>query len=493
MASKKVTNKKSKKMKNRIGFREIMLCSLIFSIIAFLGIACFIGEVRNNLVASQNYYYEKAQEREDMLNEINRLKKIIKQVEDEKKNNLSFSVNTQNNLNDYPIVKIKYNNKTYSIDNSAFKYSSNIHLHQSDAFLYSRNGSLTDRLNITNKLIEMGINSEQAFYFMFGNLKPRINNIFSTIEHDGVDAQVKFYPELKNKFNYISEVNKVEVDKNAFFSDFLQLLNDYSITKNKNNILNIKTIETPPENTVEVLKKNTVLRSQFQTSFAGGQSGRINNIKKALSFVNGVELKPEEVFSFNSRTAPHTLENGYYGAKVIENGKFVDGVGGGICQASTTLYNAVVLADLEVKQVQNHSLPIGYVKLPFDAMVSAGSDMVFKNNTNHSIFFKAWCDETDAHVEVYGAPFSDGITVRRKSVLKETLTDDKPNIIEDETQEYKELIEQNNGTYIFRNAVNGFIYEGYLEYVKDGQVVETKLIRTCKYYPQKAIVYVNKK
>lgn len=482
---------KSKKIKAKKGltWKDIMLTSCILAIVGFLGLTCFIGQVRNQLLEAQKNAIIEIEKEKEMQKEIESLKNQIEKYKESTKQQLSYS---NKPTQSYPIVKIKYNNQIFTINSKAFLYNSDVHTHKSQSFLYSRNGSLQDRLKITNKLIKNGFTNEQAFYFMFGNLQARINNIFSVIEHESQNAKVNFFPELKNMFQFIPEVNQVSVNKEAFFADFIQILNNYSISKTKNNILNIKTIETAPQFTVENLKQNSKLISRFSTSFAGGQQGRIKNIEKALSFVNGVVLKPQEVFSFNSRTSPHTLENGYSTAKIIENGKFVDGVGGGICQASTTLYNAVVMADLEIKQVQNHSLPIGYVKLPFDAMVSTGSDLVFKNNTDYPIYLKAWVTNTDAYVEVYGKPFEEGLTLKRKSVLVETLADTTPIIKTDETGEFSDLIKQNQGAYTQKQSIDGYIYEGYIQYYKNNQLVQEKLVRKCKYLPQKAIVYIEK-
>ncbi len=509
----KSKNNKHKKSKQKKGitWKDIILSSFLFAVISFFGITCFIGEIRNQIFVAQREAYLQVEKQQALENELQTLRKKVsgyenaekqkietkqqpesKQKNEEKqKEKTKLTLSTLKNIETtYPIVKIKYNNQTFTINSQSFIYNSNIHTHLNNAFLYSRNDSLEDRLKITNKLILEGFSHEQAFYFMFGNLEPRIKNIFSVVEHESQNASVKFFPELKNMFQYIPEINKVEVNKEAFFEDFINLLNTYTFTKTKNNVLNIKTIETKPQFTVENLQQNSKLISSFSTSFAGGQTGRIKNIEKALSFVNGVVLQPNEVFSFNARTSPHTLENGYSTAKIIENGKFVDGVGGGICQASTTLYNAVVMADLEVKQVQNHSLPIGYVKLPFDAMVSTGSDLVFKNNKQFPIYLKAFTTSTDACVEVYGTPFEDGLTLKRKSVLIETLEATEPIVKTDLTGEFSNLIKENGGSYTQKQALSGYVYEGYIQYFKNNKLIEEKLVRKCKYLPQKAIVYV---
>ena len=106
---------------------------------------------------------------------------------------------------------------------------------------------------------------------------------------------------------------------------------------------------------------------------------RLHNVGLALSKFDGMTIKSGEEVSFNAVTSPQTVEGGYEKSIIIFNGQFVEGVGGGLCQASTTLYNAVILADLEVIEVSKHTLPVGYIELALDAMVSENwSDMRFK-------------------------------------------------------------------------------------------------------------------
>ena len=139
--------------------------------------------------------------------------------------------------------------------------------------------------------------------------------------------------------------------------------------------------EIKPSGTIEDLKQKTILRSKFSTNYSKSTENRKSNVRTALGAFNGQIIMPEQEVSFNEITGARTKENGYKPANIILNGVYVQGSGGGVCQASTTLYNALLLSNIEILEVSKHSLPASYVPLALDAMVSEGiSDLKFKNN-----------------------------------------------------------------------------------------------------------------
>jgi vancomycin resistance protein YoaR len=127
--------------------------------------------------------------------------------------------------------------------------------------------------------------------------------------------------------------------------------------------------------------------SVFRTTFDPSNWTRTNNLKKAVKTIDGTVLTPGQVFSFNQIVGKRTIENGYQEAGIYVNGQVKTGLGGGICQVSTTLYNAALLFDLEILERHHHSLTVPYVPLSRDAAVSWGSkDLKFINNTSYNIF-----------------------------------------------------------------------------------------------------------
>ena len=218
------------------------------------------------------------------------------------------------------------------------------------------------------------------------------------------------------------------------------------------------------------------LIASFYTYYGDSGENRKHNVALAVSKIDGTVLAPEEEFSFNDVVGPRREERGFKTAYIIQDGQFVEGVGGGVCQVSTTLYNAVLLADLTVTRVQAHSLPVGYVAPSFDAMVSSGSDFRFVNTLSAPVTIKMSADGKYVKCDVYG------VAGRKISRRSETIE-----ILECET------IYRDDDTLLFGQEVvedsgaNGLRSRGYLQYEGGGKVV-TRLIRTDFYAPQPKVV-----
>ncbi|MGI5876149.1 MAG: VanW family protein [Dethiobacteria bacterium] len=146
-------------------------------------------------------------------------------------------------------------------------------------------------------------------------------------------------------------------------------------------------ITLDPEITEEVYKNINTKIGSYSTWFGGGNRGE--NIRIATYAINNSIVAPGDIFSFNDATKPRTPERGYKLAPIIVGGSVVPGYGGGICQVSTTLYNAVLNANLEVVERYPHSMPVDYVPPGKDATVSDYLDFKFRNNSNRFVLIKA--------------------------------------------------------------------------------------------------------
>lgn len=141
----------------------------------------------------------------------------------------------------------------------------------------------------------------------------------------------------------------------------------------------------------------------FSTKYDSSNRSRSNNVALAAKNINGTILLPGEEFSYNKSVGPRTYDRGFKDASVYENNKQVDGVGGGICQTSSTLYAAVLYANLQVVERHEHSLEVHYAPLGMDATVAWGSlDFRFKNNTDHPIKVNASASGGTVSVSIVG-------------------------------------------------------------------------------------------
>ena len=162
---------------------------------------------------------------------------------------------------------------------------------------------------------------------------------------------------------------------------------------------------TAPEITTKMIQAEAFpdLISQFSTKYSQSQKDRTTNLKLAANKINGTVLMPGEVFSYNTIVGKRTIEAGYKEAKIYVSGKVVDGLGGGICQVSTTLYNAVLYANLEILERRNHQFVPSYVGAGLDATVVYGSiDFKFKNTRKYPIKIQCSVDKGICDFQIYG-------------------------------------------------------------------------------------------
>jgi vancomycin resistance protein YoaR len=151
----------------------------------------------------------------------------------------------------------------------------------------------------------------------------------------------------------------------------------------------LPTVATKPALTTGAARRLGVkeLVSTFTTTFNAGDVPRVHNIGLIAAAVDGSLVRPGEVFSMNRATGERTAAKGYRTAHVIRNGEIVDGLGGGVCQAGTTMFNAVFFAGLPVPERRNHSLHISHYPMGRDATLNwPGTDLTFRNDSPYGIY-----------------------------------------------------------------------------------------------------------
>ncbi|HWS29703.1 MAG TPA: VanW family protein [Clostridia bacterium] len=247
-----------------------------------------------------------------------------------------------------------------------------------------------------------------------------------------------------------------------------------------------------PGYTIENAKADTELISEFHTSFKGsvyGKKNRVFNIEKAAGLINGVELAPGEEFDMNRTLGDRNLENGWKEAAAIRDATYVQEYGGGVCQVSSTLYNAVLMADLTVTERWHHSWPLGYVAIGRDATISTGGpNFKFQNTSGANIVICAYADkeEKTIHVELYGRRDKSGVTIKLKSYKVDTLEDLGEDLVLDEMLPF-------NTREVVREKRVGSVAETYKEYYDaSGELLKRELVVRDKYRSVKGIVSVSR-
>jgi vancomycin resistance protein YoaR len=158
-----------------------------------------------------------------------------------------------------------------------------------------------------------------------------------------------------------------------------------------------------PDVTKQDLADITDLLGSYSTFYGSDGSGRSQNIERGAALINGTLLKPGEEFSADAAMRPYTEENGFTEAASYEDDKVVQSMGGGICQISTTLYNAVLYAELEVTERFPHTMLVAYVQPSMDAAIADDvKDLKFKNNQQTSIYIEGIVADGNLTFNIYG-------------------------------------------------------------------------------------------
>lgn len=229
-----------------------------------------------------------------------------------------------------------------------------------------------------------------------------------------------------------------------------------------------------------------VLRGTYTTE-VGGTSNRKYNVKKGCEMINGTVLKPGEVFSTNAKLGQRTKKNGWKNAPAYVSGTHEDQPGGGVCQLSSTLFNAVTYADLEVTDRRNHSMPVSYVDNGRDATINSVGNIIdfkFKNNTEGDIIIISYVVGNKLTFDIYGLPMSDDfddIKIKTERLSTQKVTTE---YTEDPTKPvgYEDVVSKGS---------KGYRYRTYVYYYKDGQLLEDRTITyesTYKMFPKQVII-----
>ncbi|MEG1752088.1 MAG: VanW family protein [Clostridia bacterium] len=316
---------------------------------------------------------------------------------------------------------------------------------------------------------------------LISGLNKQIEFIASELNLQMQEPQLNFDPNSKTPFTIIKGKNGLKVDKVTLKKMIADALNGGNTT------IQIPTAIIKPTLSENSVLNNTQLRSNFYTSFENSDPGRRHNIKTAVSKLNGLKLQPGETVSFNNHLGEISASTGFQTAKIISQGKFVDGLGGGVCQVSTTLYNALLLGDLQVMEARKHSLPVNYVAPAFDAMVGPSSDLKFKNNTDFPIFIIAKTEKDKCIIQIYGKPFENNFSITQKSEIIREIKADKDLIIKDTNKEYDKKVTYKGEFLRIKNGINGYEAKGYIVKTVNG-VSTTELVRHETYLPQNGIL-----
>lgn len=333
------------------------------------------------------------------------------------------------------------------------------------------------------RIAEQGMNIPLQLLSSPTGIDSALSRIAGEINKEPVEPSAEFTPEKSERFTYSAGQPGMQLDMAAS----LQTIQSTIDQGNFPAMVQLIVQTTQPSKSLEDLKVNTQRITTATTSYESkGKENRTFNLKKGVEILHGTVVKPGREFSFNETTGPRDEKNGWKQAPTIVDGTmFEDDFGGGICQVSTTMFNAVYKAGLEVTERNKHSIPSSYVPLGLDAMVSYGAkDFRFVNNTDYPIYITATCEGGSLTFAVWGRPLPDGQSIKLRSETDKEIEPGEPEIFTAESLRpgEKETV---------RKAKSGYEVTVYKDtYDANGEKIDSTRAYRVSYAPINAVIRV---
>ena len=364
-------------------------------------------------------------------------------------------------------------NRSWNISAEELDYASDYESVVRSAWQVGHEGSIQQRYQAIRRLQQGGANYAVTRGYDDTLLRAITDSVAAELSIPATEAQVASFSESTLKFTFSESGTGTYVDADQLYKNALAAIQ--SGTPGQTVIISQQVVE--PKETVETLAPKMGLMASAQTKVEGNRNRR-SNIKTAMQKLNGHRVEPGEVFSFNSVIGERTEAAGYKMAGAFIDGLLTEEFGGGICQVSTTLFNAIAKADLELIARSPHSRPVGYVAKGKDAAVSwPNQDFKFQNDTPYPVFILASYDEDTrvCAVAVYGQQLADGVYITIESEIIEEIEPGDPVYVYTKELEtgVQELVEE---------ARTGYKCESYKVYHNaDGEEISRELYCRSSY------------
>lgn len=295
------------------------------------------------------------------------------------------------------------------------------------------------------------------------------------------NGSIDKFDAASGKFVFAGEENGFAIDQDKLAADISQALKDKKFDAK----ITATGSDVAPEISAASAKEKYKTISSFTTNTTANQN-RNTNVRLAAEAINGTVIKPGQEFSFNGTVGQRTEAKGYKGAAAYNNGEVVQEIGGGVCQVSTTLYNAVFKAGLKISSRRSHTFEPSYVTPGRDATVSWDQpDFKFINNSSTAIGLRASYADQKVTVSVYGIPIlEDGITWDLDSKKVEDLGTPNPTYEEDQTLQPGEEVIKSKGSA-------GSRWETYKIVYKNGKEISRELDHKTTYKGHTPVVRRN--
>lgn len=311
-----------------------------------------------------------------------------------------------------------------------------------------------------------GTRIKMSYSYEANYIETVLSMIAKEVNQEACDATIKL---IGNKFVITDEKKGEELDQKKAYDMIVKSIDNEEIS-----LIKLPMIITEPEikrKDLEIIKDKL---GEYSTNFNTSDTDRSYNIMLATKSVTNVLVKPGNIFSLNKTIGPRLEKFGFKIAKVIVNNELVLGIGGGVCQVSSTLYNAALLSNLKIIERRNHSLPSTYIGLGRDATISGDViDLKFQNNTKYPIYIYGELKGGKVTFSIYG---KNDNPERKVKISTEVISKIQPQmkIIEDPNlPQGNEVIE--------KKAQMGYVVKSYRIIYENGKEIKREALYTDTY------------
>ncbi len=376
-------------------------------------------------------------------------------------------------------ITFVYEQKTWTLTYSQLKANYNIEEVVQKAYDIARDGTLEERYELVKNLITNPEKLQMEYEFDQTVLEEFVKSLETEINVEMKDSEMQ---RVNGKFTGTDEQIGQKLNSQQAIEAATVAI---KAQKEEQIALVVEKIE--PKYTKAYYEKMNNNIGSFTTTI-NNSAGGVANIKLASQRINGTLLYPQDVFSYYETLGPTTAEAGFQNASVIVNGKLEDGIGGGVCQVSSTLYNAVLFAELEIVERHNHSRPVGYVDKGRDATMAGDYlDFKFKNSLDYPIYIESYVNGNKITVNLYGDEVHpSGRTLKFESVVTQILEPPAENVINDSSLSA-------GVRKVVSSGKQGYVAKVYKSIYQDGKLLEKTQISTSTYRAVRGEVRVGTK
>ena len=388
-------------------------------------------------------------------------------------------------------VTVAIGNKTWTVDGSNVPAQRDLGNVLERAYAIGRTNTTAihntlqtpfrERVNTAVALRESGVNLTTTASYDHEAVRALVKEIAGYVTREPVDAQIQSFDYNTRTFSFTESQPGVTLDQELLYERLTAALDRWE----RGVTVTVDPVVTQPAVTKDELAANFCLIAAYTTETTK-DSNRNTNIDLACKAINGRALMPGETFSFNEATGQRTTDKGYKSAGAIAAGQSIEEVGGGICQVSSTIFNAVARANLEIVSRSPHAWPSTYVNIGEDATVNwPNLDFKFRNNTQSPIFLITYYKDRKMSAEIWGMSLGEGVSIDLQSTVIKTT--EPPYEIK-----YVYNAELPYGTQKTTvKARTGYVVETDKVWYKNGEEIKREQLHTSTYRPYQQVIEYN--